>query len=373
MTSSAEFTTADVFEHAALIGKDIELIVNDYGNDVIEDIMPKIVYLLEQLEGLTEKQKENEEKIQELRIEKERLLIHTKRDEAIQREMEEKLYYLETLVTADTKQLQNTIKVLREQNDCLCDELDQRENEMIKIRSSGALPGDVEVMIRMKATIDDQRDQIRQLNGQLFTKKKDVDAIQEHADRLSDINEQLRFSNVKLNGLVKEYRLNNDVTEHNSFAQSQLEDLSKLNLTDTTDNVDQLNSSSLSDEFALVSDSIAEELEESFDSNIETNVADNVSDVVTTSKPTSVASKDSIVVSKDPNRPRYTLSEMQKVLEERNIFKIRMTALEEELDLLKGIGPKIVKASYSESQVDSLKKRNNQSGVRSFMQKFMGK
>ena len=43
-------------------------------------------------------------------------------------------------------------------------------------------------------------------------------------------------------------------------------------------------------------------------------------------------------VRKDPNRPRYTLHEMQKVLEERNMFKIKMTALEEELDLIKGNG-----------------------------------
>ena len=38
---------------------------------------------------------------------------------------------------------------------------------------------------------------------------------------------------------------------------------------------------------------------------------------------------------KDPNRPRYTLGEMQSLLEERNTYKIKMMALEEELDLYK--------------------------------------
>ena len=45
----------DVYEHAALIGKDIEAMVNEYGEKVIEKIMPKIVYVLEQLEGLAER------------------------------------------------------------------------------------------------------------------------------------------------------------------------------------------------------------------------------------------------------------------------------------------------------------------------------
>ena len=89
MTNRKEFTTADVFEHATLIGRDIECIVNEYGNEVIEDLMPKIVYLLEQLEVFTEECKTNDERIEELNIEKERLLIHTKRDEAIQRQLEE--------------------------------------------------------------------------------------------------------------------------------------------------------------------------------------------------------------------------------------------------------------------------------------------
>ena len=84
-----EFTVSDVYEHAALIGKDIETIVNDYGKDAIEEIMPKIVYVLEQLEGLAEKRQSDKEKIEELIIEKERLVIHTKRDEAVQRQLEE--------------------------------------------------------------------------------------------------------------------------------------------------------------------------------------------------------------------------------------------------------------------------------------------
>ena len=45
---------------------------------------------------------------------------------------------------------------------------------------------------------------------------------------------------------------------------------------------------------------------------------------------------DEQITKKDPNRPRYTLKEMQSLLEERNMYKIQMMALEEELQLYKG-------------------------------------
>ena len=40
-------------------------------------------------------------------------------------------------------------------------------------------------------------------------------------------------------------------------------------------------------------------------------------------------------VKKDPNRPRYTLAEMQQVLEERNRYKERVSVLEETLEAYK--------------------------------------
>ena len=36
-------TTADVYETASLIGKDMEQIMENFGHDVVVDIMPKII------------------------------------------------------------------------------------------------------------------------------------------------------------------------------------------------------------------------------------------------------------------------------------------------------------------------------------------
>lgn len=86
-------SVADVYEHAALIGKDIESMVSEYGEKVIENIMPKIVYVLEQLETLAEKCDTDQQRINDLTMERERLIIHTKRDEAIQRQLHEVILF----------------------------------------------------------------------------------------------------------------------------------------------------------------------------------------------------------------------------------------------------------------------------------------
>lgn len=54
-----------------------------------------------------------------------------------------------------------------------------------------------------------------------------------------------------------------------------------------------------------------------------------------TQQETSQTSQNTPNGKKDPNRPRYTLQEMQSMLEERNLYKIKMMALEEELQLYK--------------------------------------
>lgn len=52
-----------------------------------------------------------------------------------------------------------------------------------------ALPGDVEVMVRMKTTIDGQRDQIRQLNHETQMQRKEIEAVST-ANMLSLLGEQ---------------------------------------------------------------------------------------------------------------------------------------------------------------------------------------
>ena len=56
----------------------------------------------------------------------------------------------------------------------------------------------------------------------------------------------------------------------------------------------------------------------------------------TNDRPTSpLSSPEGSPSKKDPNRARYTLAEMQKVLEDRMMYKIKLQAAEDELEMLK--------------------------------------
>lgn len=57
-----DYTLADVYDDAAIIGSELEKIIASYGSDVLKDLMPKVINVLELLESLTiRNEKENEE------------------------------------------------------------------------------------------------------------------------------------------------------------------------------------------------------------------------------------------------------------------------------------------------------------------------
>ena len=84
-----DFTLADVYEHAAKIGQDIERLIRDYGEGSVEELMPKVVFTLEQLEGLADRRQKDLGIINDLNAEKERLSIECKRVTAYRRQAEE--------------------------------------------------------------------------------------------------------------------------------------------------------------------------------------------------------------------------------------------------------------------------------------------
>lgn len=54
-------TVVDVYDSAALIGKDFEYLIEQYGVEAVTDLMPKVIRVLEQLEYLASKnERENE-------------------------------------------------------------------------------------------------------------------------------------------------------------------------------------------------------------------------------------------------------------------------------------------------------------------------
>eukprot|EP00794_Sanderia_malayensis_P014209 gene14209-15692_t len=349
-----EFTVADVYEHAAKIGQDIEHMIRNYGEDSVEQLMPKVVFTLEQLEGLAEKVQKDATTINELNAEKEKLFINCKKEAALKRQLEEKVDYLEDLLNEDTKNLQSTISGLTKENEMLKSEVEQLDEEMEHQKTS-TLTGDMDLMMKMKATIDTQRDQIRQLSMQSETEKTEIEALNEQTNRLTEINERLRLYNAKLQD-----RLTKTV-EHKVQAEATLASVKIVNK-------EQRNSEEVADGFVIVDNKlqIIDSSQEEFEAEQKQQIAskseekDDRENLNKESKDVEVMQESAMQepakkepVKKDPNRPRYTLAEMQQVLEERNRYHERVNMLEEVLESY--VPPSQVRSSTLTS--DDIKRR----------------
>ena len=63
-----DYTLADVYDDAAIIGSELEKIITNYGTDVIKDLMPKVISVLELLEDLTIRNDKENDEINELKM-----------------------------------------------------------------------------------------------------------------------------------------------------------------------------------------------------------------------------------------------------------------------------------------------------------------
>jgi hypothetical protein len=67
-SSISDYSLADIYEDAAVIGSELEKIINNYGSDVLKDLMPKVINVLELLESLTIKNEQENDELNELRM-----------------------------------------------------------------------------------------------------------------------------------------------------------------------------------------------------------------------------------------------------------------------------------------------------------------
>ena len=66
--SQSTHCLADIYEDAAIIGSELEKIIVNYGPEVLKDLMPKVINVLELLENLTIKNDEENDELNELKI-----------------------------------------------------------------------------------------------------------------------------------------------------------------------------------------------------------------------------------------------------------------------------------------------------------------
>jgi hypothetical protein len=123
-----DYTVADVYDDAAVIGSELEKIINNYGSEVLKDLMPKVISVLELLESLTIRKESESDEIAELRMR-----VTSLEMEKAQR-MNEREKFETELVEIEDKWKQESIKLismvnkLKEENKRLNDSLDENSH-----------------------------------------------------------------------------------------------------------------------------------------------------------------------------------------------------------------------------------------------------
>ncbi|VDQ02522.1 unnamed protein product [Trichobilharzia regenti] len=106
----------DVYDAALSIGRECQLIVDEYGDDLLQNLMPKIIYILEELESCTsycDKEKEEIARLQKLADE---LREEQKSDLLLKDKCDKSLEQLEQSWYCESQKLLDTISQLEEEN-----------------------------------------------------------------------------------------------------------------------------------------------------------------------------------------------------------------------------------------------------------------
>ncbi|XP_063061661.1 RILP-like protein 1 isoform X1 [Engraulis encrasicolus] len=188
-------TVDDVYEIAKLIGSEVEKLIDGYGKESAEGLVPKIVKVLEFLESFAARNYAHKCREEELLKAFETLQIQQQKrqrgkdceesnnnnsemrdwqqkEKKWQRRLEEVQDQV-TQLRQENKDLQGRIKCSNTQDDRV-----QRQER--------------EVMLKLKEVVDKQRDEIRAKAQAISSQSKEVEALQEQLDRFMKMNGELR-------------------------------------------------------------------------------------------------------------------------------------------------------------------------------------
>uniref|UniRef100_A0A1I7UHX2 RILP-like protein 1 n=1 Tax=Caenorhabditis tropicalis TaxID=1561998 RepID=A0A1I7UHX2_9PELO len=279
---SKHITVVDVYDLAASIGNDFEKLIDNYGNECVRGIMPKVISALETLEAMAAGNDRENEEIMRLSKAVERLEQEKHQRNQQHLKFEEELEQVEKTYRKDIDDLQQMVKNLVNENRNLSTTVSSLPINNDSPVSSSMREADLRMLLELKEMSSQQKDEIKALQKDVETYQCQVENLQNSIEKLIRQNEELLRKNASLQ---KQGRV---------IVEEKMEVLKRLEKTE--------------------------------ESNIE------LKKLV---KETDRACKDMQVANQDNNEPRFTLGELREVIKEKNILKGRVMELEEELEQFK--------------------------------------
>lgn len=285
-------TVDDVYKIAKVIGTDVEKLIDGYGKESAEGLVPKIVKVLELLESFASRNHAHKLREEEL----------LKTFETIQLQQQKKRGGKENDDAKDKNEIRE-LQQKEQQWKGRCEELQvqiqqlQEDREVLesRLRGSHAQEDRVqrqerEVMLKLKEVVDKQRDDLRAKSQEITTITKEVEALQEQLDRFMKMNAELRHKQNVLQAQLK------STVERKADMEADLKEKNK-EIENLQAQLDRTNSN-------------------------------------TPSRPSQTAQepkKKPTSDQKDPDQPCFTKKEVRDILFERNELKTNLFLVQEEL------------------------------------------
>lgn len=288
----SSLTVDDVYEIAKLIGAEVEKLIDGYGKESVEGLVPRMVKVLELLESFASRNDAHKQREEEL----------LKTFESIQLQQQKKRGGREAEDGHDRHEAPE-LQQKEQQWKKRCEELQvqvqqlQEDREELQLRLKGnntqedrVQRQEREVMLKLKDVVDKQRDELRAKVQQIGTVSKEVEALQEQLERFMKMNGELRHKQNVMQAQLK------STVERKADMEADLKEKSK-EIENLQALLDRTNSNSLSSPSQK-----AQKLK----------------------KP----SPDQ----KDPDQPCFTKKEVRDILFERNELKTNLFLVQEELN-----------------------------------------
>jgi len=332
----------DVYDMAADIGKEFEILIDQHGAEQVTQLMQKVISALEQLELLVQKNDSELLLIEDLRKTIEHMQHEDNKKVEASHKYARDIEQVEEHFKAETKDYLTTIKRLQEENRKLSSSL-TAANERDSGLSEDENYIEIDLVNKLQSIVERQREQLRGLDTELSSVKADLEEARGQTEKLGSSNKELRRklrqSQAQLHCLVDE-RAELQVTLQDQQRETAILQR-RLGLA-ARENQDLAQSAAQEPD---MKGKVVYELE-------------------------------------DPNRPRFTLAELKDILQERNSLKARVSDLEDELELFRPntresdsgseSGDRPVQGPMPYEPEDAPWKKAESSGIRKFFRRVFG-
>uniref|UniRef100_A0A1I7ZA99 RILP-like protein homolog n=1 Tax=Steinernema glaseri TaxID=37863 RepID=A0A1I7ZA99_9BILA len=304
---SKHITVVDVYDLAASIGKDFEMLIDQFGKEAIIPIMPKVISALETLESLANfNEKENEEI-----IDLQKTIDRLENDKQIKMQdrmrFDLELEQVEENYKKEINDLWAMVKKLQGENKHLSSALAEHRNKESEAdadsaNGQGIREAEIQIIEDLRDENQRRKDELKTLQHDAEESKVEVESLHNNIEKLIRQNQELLRKN---SSLQKHGRL---LVQEKTEFHRRLQSVEEQNI--------QLRNL-LNDTSRACKDLQTQKLQED-----------------------------------DPeNAPRFTLAELREVLQEKNMLKGRVLELEEQLEQLRPASTESDRKSDIESQI----------------------